>query len=423
MRAEVVPLPSRPHLIVLTFTSTPSDLNVAGATHGHKMTVVPAIKRRRVSPSIASDASSTLVSQDTTQDIFFATAAGWDLEQNFLARKKKGRKEEPTRLPIKTAEGTIEQLRIPRAKSEDEDSWLGSGDEETQEQERPVVGQEEIKIPIRQQILEAKEELAKIASRLNENPEEHVGGFRSLLLTGQSSHPTIKKLALATQLAVYKDAIPGYRIRPISEVDQTENVSKDVRKLRAFEQTLVSCYQAYIQDLARTARPPPSDPSESKQGMASVAISCACALLLAVSHFNFRGELLKILVAKLCSRKVDPDFIKCREAIENLFRADDDGTSSLDAVGLITKMVKAHNYQVDESVLNTFLHLRLLSEFSSKASPNHVDKRTSDDHPRGKKRKAERTFRTKRERKLLKDRKVIEKEYQEADAIVSHGEL
>lgn len=392
------------------------------------MAVAPAVKRRRLSPPGSAHlgvSSSTSVLHPAATEDFLARAAAWNLEQDYEQRPRKQRKgeEKNMRLPIKTAQGVVEQLHFPQVRSEDKDDWLGlEKDSEAGDQEAPVpehIG-EENKVPIRQQILEAKEELARIASLINENPEEHAGGFRTLNQIGSSSNPTIKKLAFATQLAVFKDAIPGYRIRPIAEADQTEKVSKDVRRLRAFEQTLVSSYQAYIKDLARHAKPNSKDSSEATASVASVAISCACALLLAVPHFNFRGELLKILVARLSLRKVDANYVKCREAIEKLFANDEDGTSSLDAVSLITRMMKSRNYHVDESVLNTFLHLRLLTEFSSKASQNRVDKPAAEDDLGGKKPKFKKEFRTKKQRKIMKERKAVEKEFKEADAVVSH---
>ena len=389
------------------------------------MAVAPAVKRRKLSPPESSDeklASSTLGPRIATPDEFFARAAGWNLEQDYEQRPRKQKKKEReiTRLPIKTAEGRIEQLHVPQAKSEDEGSWLGSDEEIDQDRPVPNHAKDEVKVPIQQQILEAKEELARIANLINEDPEEHAGGFRTLGQIAASTNPTIKKLALATQLAVYKDAIPGYRIRPIAEQDQTEKVSKEVRRLRAFEQTLVGSYQVYIKELASCAKTTRKEQSEPITSVTNVAISCACALLLAVPHFNFRGELLKILVAKLSSRDIDAGFTKCREAIENLFRSDEDGTSSLDAVSLITRMMKARNYQFDESVLNTFLNLRLLSEFSSKASQNRVDKPSPDGGLGGKNPKFRKEFRTKKQRKIMKERKLVEKEFEEADAIVSH---
>ena len=385
------------------------------------MTVEPAVKRRKLSPPASPDpdpSKSTLVGWTTTLDDFSNRAAGWNLEQNYeqRPRKQKKKEKENTRLPIKTAEGRLEQLKVPDV-AHDDDSWLSSEEGSIEDSGH---AQEEAEVPIRQQILEAKEELARLATSINEDPEEHAGMFRTLGQIAASSNPTIKKLALATQLAVYKDVIPGYRIRPIAEVDQTEKVSKDVRRLRAFEQSLVSSYQVYIKDLAACAKTRQERVSEAALRVKQVAIACTCALLIAVPHFNFRRELLKILVGKLSTNTIDADFIKCHETLESLFRNDEDGTSSLDAVGLITRMMKARNYQIDESILNTFLHLRLLSEFSSKASQNRIDKASADSHEGPQKSKIKKEFRTKKQRKIMKERKAVEKEFKEADATVSH---
>jgi nucleolar complex protein 3 len=115
------------------------------------------------------------------------------------------------------------------------------------------------------------------------------------------------------------------------------------------------------------------------------------------------------------------DFQKCREALETLFREDEDGTPSLDAVTLLAKMMKAREFKVDESVLNIFLHLRLLSEFSSKGSQSRIDAPEQQLY-RGKKIRPKREFRTKKQRKLEKERKVVEAEMKDADATVSHEE-
>lgn len=394
------------------------------------MAVGPAVKRQKLSPpeahgnGVANPKEST--ANAPTQEDFYKRAAGWNLEQDYESRPRKQKKEKKgsTRLPIKTVEGKIEVLEVGDEVGTDDD-WLSSNDD-TADKPRPVSLTSEparTSIPSvskRQQILDAKEELAKLASHINEDPEENAGGFRALAQIAATPDPTIKKLALATQMTVFKDVIPGYRIRPMSEADQTEKVSKDVRRLRTFEQALVGAWQVYLKDLSACAKGTIKFEEGDKTGVSSVAISCACALLLAVPHFNFRGELLKILVGKLSQRKRDVDFGKCLQTIEEFFRNDDDGTPSLDAVGLLTRMMKARNYQVDESVLNTFLHLRLLSEFSSKASQNRIDKQESEDTSIGKKPKFKKEFRTKKQRKILKERKLVEKDFKEADAVVSH---
>lgn len=391
-----------------------------------KMVKVPAVKRRKLTPpeTDGEDSSPSTLDHVPETNAFFKQASSWNLEQDYETKPRKGKKKEKenTRLPIKTSEGFVQQVELPDEVNEEENDleWLGADESE----EEVAVEVKKPAVPVRQQILEAKEEMARIALMLNEDPEENAGAFKSLSQFGQSQNTTIKKLALTVQLAVYKDVIPGYRIRPLSEEDMETKVSKEVRKLRAYEQELVGGYQAYIRELSKLAQSGRSGTSrDGGPSLGSVAIACACALLTAVPHFNFRGDLLKILAGKLSTRKVDDDFVKCRETIETLFRNDEDGTPSLDAVSILTKMMKARGYRVDESVLNTFLHLRLLSEFSWKASTNHVDRPSKEDGGfQGKKLKEKRVFRTKKERKLVKERKAVEKEMTQADATVSHEE-
>ncbi|KAF2686255.1 nucleolar complex protein-like protein 3 [Lentithecium fluviatile CBS 122367] len=383
------------------------------------MSRIPAAKRRRLSPPEA-DGPAPPPSKDH-KAAFVANAAKWHLEQDYETRPRKVKKQkENVKLPVRTTEGWIAPpvQAVEEKEEEKADSFVASASENEEEQEETG---EEPKIPPRQQVIEAKEELARIAGLLNEDPEEHIGALKTLAALAASNNATVKKLALATQAAIFKDLIPGYRIRPLSEEALGEKVSKEVRKLRNFEQKLVSGYQAYVQHLGKLAKPSPSQHFEHSADIASVAISCACKTLLAVPHFNFRGELLQILIGKLSTRRVDAGFVRCRETLETLFQNDGEGNASLEAVTMLTKMMKAKNYHFDESVLNTFLHLRLLGELSVKASYNSVDKRDDQDYA-GKKIKQKREFRTKKLRKQMKENKAIEKEFKEADAAVSHEE-
>lgn len=188
--------------------------------------------------------------------------------------------------------------------------------------------------------------------------------------------------------------------------------------MRQFEQSLVSGYQGYVKELARCAKFE-TKPVRGGQSVANVAVTCACSLITKVPHFNFRSDVVKILVGKLSRRKIDDDAVKSQKALEELFRDDEEGRPSLEAVSLLTKMMKAREFQVDESTVNLFLSLRLLSEFSGKASQDRVE-RSAEDLAKVKKNKRE--FRTKRERKAIKEQKALEKTMAQADALVSHEE-
>ncbi|KAL4762184.1 nuclear export protein Noc3 [Aspergillus foveolatus] len=378
-------------------------------------------KRRRVSPPGEDENVSN------RKGDFYSHAAEWDLEQDYEQRPRKLNKKEKerTRLPIKTAEG-FQNVEASESEAEDDDSFLATddddmdvdGDAEVDETEESE--EEAPKIPLKQQIIQAKEEIARTATLINEDPEEHISSFKLLAeMVDGGSHVAVKKLALAAQAAIYKDVIPGYRIRPLSEEEASAKVSKDVRKLRNYEQSLLSGYKHYIQKLLAFTKPS-KEKTGTDNGMKTVAINCACNLILSVPHFNFRTELLRILVNQLARKRVDDDFVKCRDTLQEVFARDDDGIVSLEAVRLLSKMMKARDFKIHGSVLDTFLHLRLLREFSSKGSRDRVDRDNEEETSGGKKMKQKKEWRTKRNRKLEKERKAVEKDMREADALVSH---
>jgi nucleolar complex protein 3 len=202
-------------------------------------------------------------------------------------------------------------------------------------------------------------------------------------------------------------------------VEKTAKVSKEVQQLRTFEQSLLTNYKAYISSLTSTIKS--ARTKDSFAPLAVVAVTCVTNLLTAVPHFNFRSDLLKIVVAQVSRRTADEMFGKCRNAIQKVFEEDEDGNASLETVSVLCKMIKSRDYKVHPSVtshycrltqiIQTFLYLRLLSELGIKAST------TSSDLPKAKKK--DRSFRTKKQRKLMKEHKKVEKDLAEADAQVS----
>lgn len=396
------------------------DFHPCPPLHKHRSSMAQSrpSKRRKLSPPTGRlSASETIKATD-----LFHRAAEWDLEQDYEQRPRSKKRKENTRLPIKTADGKIERLREEAPKEDESDSFLGTDSESDHEgEETPPTEEieEPPQVPVKQQILAAKEELARIAGLMNEDPEAHVGSFKKLATVASSTaHPTVKKLALGTQLTIYKDVIPGYRIRAYKNEDLGTKVSKDVRQTRQYEQALLSGYKHYLDELAWTVNA--STDNEDRESLRLVAINCASDLLLAVPHFNFRPELLKILVDQLSSRQPSPCFARSVRALEEFFQADDDGAPSLEAVSMLTKMMKAKSYHVQEDVVNTFFHLRLLSELSVKSSTSKSDRPDETIMHRGKKVKPKWEPRSKKERKLARERKAVEKDMTEANAIVSH---
>lgn len=60
---------------------------------------------------------------------------------------------------------------------------------------------------------------------------------------------SIRGLAFLSQLAVFKDLIPGYRIRQLTILEEAERVRDDVKRLREGEKLLVRSYKGYLKTL------------------------------------------------------------------------------------------------------------------------------------------------------------------------------
>ncbi|KAG5439671.1 hypothetical protein PCK2_000711, partial [Pneumocystis canis] len=144
-------------------------------------------------------------------------------------------------------------------------------------------------------------------------------------------------------------------------------------------------------------------PKDSPQRFLSdVSFSCICHLLLSIPHFNYRTTLIDIISTKLTQKMPDTSFIECKKTIEKVFKNDTEGRISLEIVKKLTSMIKKKNYNISDSILNTFLHLEILSQSNLTVSQtNAIDSR---------KRKHEKQFKSKKLRKLEKEKKQIERE-------------
>lgn len=179
-----------------------------------------------------------------------------DEEMDYETRPRKiasewSRKDYHTKLPIKLPGGKLKQLDEPQpGDSSDEEETVKETvkevvvEEEEEEEEAP-----EPRLSKKDYLIKKKEELATIAGNLQGDPEEYVGQLKTLRTIYRDKNVTVKKLALLTQLAVYKDIIPGYRIRPLTALEEETQVSREVKKMREFEKALLSNYELYLKDL------------------------------------------------------------------------------------------------------------------------------------------------------------------------------
>ncbi|KZT26233.1 nucleolar complex-associated protein 3 [Neolentinus lepideus HHB14362 ss-1] len=378
-----------------------------------------------------------------------------DLEELYESRRQySSRKAEPEtkgtidRLPIKLADGRIQksegQIRIT---FEDEESKEEDFESEPEDVEAPQV--EDVSTGARfgrlavvdvistksrkARVEAAKEQIAGICQEIVADPENSLGLLRRLhtfslpAITTPihpepvQNDPLIRKLAVLSQLAVFKDIIPGYRIRPLTDKEKAEKVSQIVARTREWEQGLVGVYQTYLRSLEAEVK--------GQTELADVALRSMCTLLVEVTHFNFRTNIMTCIVARVSKKSWDKSSDLCLDTFIKIFRQDTTGVPSLELVRLVNRMIRERRYNVHPNVLGCLLHLRLKTELSVRASESKADKEGDDVKGKGKGKarhgkgkKSDTPHLSKKAKKALQEQKEIQKEMKEAEAEVDKEE-
>ena len=323
------------------------------------------------------------------------------------------------RLPIKLSDGTLHAAEIKRERVVDEPQ--SPSEDDGQVTVAQDASRASVDTPHRSEqdtLNDILERLARTASSIVEDPEEHYEKLSTLwTLHESSSDPAVRKFALMTLTSVFKDIIPGYRIRSLSDAEMAEKVTKEVRRLRAFEQGLLSYYAKFVKRLLSLWR------AEKGRELASVAISAACAMLSSHAHFNLSTDLLGLLVECVC-RTPDADvdapthIDQCHQTLQEVCSQDEEGETTLEIARLLCKRIKERFYKVPARAIDIFLCFRMANELQHRASTTRLDAHSTDDPVKVKVKKKDRQFRNKKERKTMREQKEIEREMQEASTAV-----
>jgi hypothetical protein len=98
-------------------------------------------------------------------------------------------------------------------------------------------------------------QLAKVKRLTGRDLERALTGSKradTLLILHQmcgDADPTVRRLAILSLTAVFRDILPGYRIRLPTKAELSVRVKKEVKKLRDFEAALLKSYQRFLQYL------------------------------------------------------------------------------------------------------------------------------------------------------------------------------
>lgn len=395
--------------------------------------------KRELSFSGDDDSDFSSLSESEQSDASTASQSEDDLEQAYESRSRQAaiseQRETVPRLPIKMSDGRIvktgHRLVPDENKSEDVSE---SSDTENSSPENPktdeLIASASVltvtNVPRQLQIQTAKEEIAQICQSILADPENSLSLLRRLhvftlprVLSAEPTEndPLIRQLAMISELAVLKDIIPGYRIRPLTDAEKNEKVSQAILRTREWEQGLVSVYQTYLRSLQTELK--------NKTPFADLALKSMCTLLKEATHFNFRSNIINAIVSTLSKKQWNNRSEMCSQTLISVFKTDKGGNTTLEIVQMLSRMIKERHFMVHPNIFSCLLHLRLGSHLPTvRASETKIERENDRrmDKKRGKGKKIDQPYLSKKAKKVLKERKEIEKQLQVADAEVDQEE-
>lgn len=177
------------------------------------------------------------------------------------------------------------------------------------------------------------------------------------------------RLAILSLLAIYQDILPSYRIRLPTESEMAVRVSKEIKQQWDYERKLLQSYQRYLQLLEKTWESGKYGSGldgkkhiGSPTTLAATSILALSQLVVTCYNFNFRSNLLQIVVRQGNNRSSEEIRTACCNALAVMFAKDVQGEASLEAVRRIAKMLKeskGHGKGVHPDLLGTWMALPL----------------------------------------------------------------
>jgi nucleolar complex protein 3 len=220
--------------------------------------------------------------------------------------------------------------------------------------------------------------IAESCGLIIEDPQQHFNRLPQVVALINDPDLKIAKLAIASLALLFKDIVPGYKIREITKQERETAVSKAVKSVRAFEGCLLHNYQRFLQCVETIARGNVHNKASNKQKL-GLRVTCAralCSLLEPLCHFNFAANLCKAVVSKLTSPHADIANA-CRECIASFFASNRSLDIILAAVKQIAEGIKSHMHDVSPELLQVLLQLKLVK--SCVASASHKSSRPALD--------------------------------------------
>ena len=289
-------------------------------------------------------------------------------DQKEKKEKVKNNKKEMTGKNKRNGRTSYEEESIVEEESEDlSDSHIQSNFLDQSSREKSSNHQKSKSSPILTQ-----QSIAQICLKIIEDPIENLSLFSSIRsfvnqnidkkkeMESSSENDANNNLVLLSLLAVFKDILPSYHIRELTDQEKQAKVSKEVQKQRNYESCLVSNYTTYIKYLQKCIE-------SYNPHIKLVSLQCLCEVSVSCKDFNLHEEIFHFLVKKIIFAKFF-NFTKSKKALglvqnmlAEIFQNDENGKDSLFVVQQLSDHLGSNSYAptVHPVVLQSLCHLQI----------------------------------------------------------------
>ncbi|XBW35642.1 hypothetical protein QEN19_001216 [Hanseniaspora menglaensis] len=282
----------------------------------------------------------------------------------------------------------------------------------------PEIVEEEEPVDTEQSIIALKEEIAALVNSVIELPEDSLPQLTRLVRMTKSKNTNTCKFSTLALIPLFKSIIPGYKIRALTAKEKTEKQTKEVKKLRSFEDNLVTNYLSFIETI-ETLNKPAKKGEQINQTLYHIGGLVICELIKNFKHFNGNTEVFKLAIKRAISVSSqnkalsDPYYFKILQELEGILYDDYEGQYTLFILRNLNKFLKLRNYRCYEYTLLVLLKMDILEDYV----PEDVQQ---DDAVKIKKK--DRVHLSKKQRKIRKELKEIESDMMKAEQAVSKEE-
>ncbi|EGZ26342.1 hypothetical protein PHYSODRAFT_480607 [Phytophthora sojae] len=291
------------------------------------------------------------------------------------------------KLPVKFMDGSVRanKLLTEEAPKAIQDESTSAPMEETPE---PQLSAVDLKRQRALRLATKKVEIAQLCEGILENPEEsfkknkehpqQLSKIQQLQELCRDPDATVQRLSLMSQLSVFLDILPDYRIRvqnnDISAEEKGKQnhgrpMKKKVQQMHDYEAMLLNNYQKFLKYCAelvttglkgkRPEQMPTMTARERRDVLlAETGVRCLAQLLEKKYAFNFHLNLVIALVPM-----ADSHFPAVREqacaSFETVFKSDKTCACSYEIVQQISSYVKQKQHRVQPFIIRTLLVMPL----------------------------------------------------------------